>query len=122
MLYSLTFTINVLPITLNEALSKSWRKRHTSFELIHNLVHLKSRDKKPLEPIKKAHISLTRYSSGTLDRDNMFFTFKPVIDGLVMAGVIIDDGFDQVKELTPIQIKSKRKEARIEVLVQELEP
>jgi Holliday junction resolvase RusA-like endonuclease len=121
MLYSLTFTINVLPITLNKALRGSWKKWHGNFDVIQKIIHLKTIKTRPKVPIQKAHITLTRYSAGTLDRDNMFFTFKPVIDGLVNAGVIIDDGFNQVKELTPIQIKSKRKEARIEVHVQELE-
>jgi hypothetical protein len=50
----------------------------------------------------------------------MYFTFKPVIDALVVSGVIEDDGFDMVKELYPHQVKSKRIDARIEVLVEEL--
>jgi hypothetical protein len=118
--YSLTFTIDVLPITLNKALRGSWRKWHGNFDVIQKIIHLKTLKTRPKAPIKKASVKIVRYSSCTLDRDNMYFTFKPVIDGLVNAGIIIDDGFDQVKELYPVQVKSKRKDARIEVTVQEL--
>jgi hypothetical protein len=119
--FSLSFTLSVLPLTLNEMMGKHWRTRHSNFDLIHNLIAVVTRRKKPAEPIKKARITVTRYSSGTLDRDNMYFTFKPIIDGLVMAGIIIDDGFDQVKELNPIQVKIKRNEPKkVDVLVEEL--
>jgi Holliday junction resolvase RusA-like endonuclease len=120
--YSLQFTLLELPMTLNEVMGAYWRKRSENFKKIHRLVHLHSVNKCPLSPIKKARITLTRFSSGTLDRDNMYFTFKPIVDGLVKAGVIEDDGFDQVKELYPHQVKIKRKEqSKVEVLVEEIE-
>lgn len=120
--YSFSFTLLEMPLTLNEVMGKYWRTRQKNFKEIHRLVHLHSVNNRPQNPIQKARITLTRYSSGTLDRDNMYFTFKPIVDGLVRAGVIIDDGFDQVKELHPHQVKIKRTEQRkIEVLVEEIE-
>lgn len=119
--FSLKFTLETMPITLNAVLGGKWRARYKNFKLIHNLIHYKVRLEKPAKPIQKAKVTIWRYSSGTLDRDNMFFTFKPIVDGLVEAGVIQDDGFDQVKELYPHQIKIKRTEKpRVEVLVEEI--
>lgn len=108
--FSLTFELTIMPITLNEVISSRWKDRHSNFKAVKQLIHLLTLKTKPKKPIQKARVRLTRYSSGTLDRDNMYFTFKPIIDGLVNAGIIIDDGFDQVKELYPEQVKIKRKE------------
>lgn len=119
--FSLKFEISLMPLTLNQIMGKHWRSRHTNFKTIHKIIQAITHNKKPLKPVQKAKVTIWRYSSGTLDRDNMFFTFKPIVDGLVEAGVIQDDGFDQVKELYPYQIKIKRTEKpRVEVLVEEI--
>lgn len=110
-----------MPLTLNQLMGKHWRSRHSSFKTIHKLIHLLTIKSRPEKPISSARVSIWRHSSGTLDRDNLYFTFKPIIDGLVEAGVILDDGFDMVKELYPHQVKISRKEAKkVVVLVEEL--
>lgn len=42
-------------------------------------------------PLKKAKVTLTRYSSGTPDFDGLVGSFKHVLDALVGAGLLIDD-------------------------------
>lgn len=119
--FKLSFTLFEMPLTLNEVMGKSWRSRHENFKRIKKAIYLHSVGKLPPQPIKKARVSFIRYSSGTLDRDNLYFTFKSIIDGLVQSGVILDDGFEMVKELYPAQVKIKRTEKKkIEVTVEEL--
>ncbi len=47
-------------------------------------------------PLKKAKLTLTRFSSIKPDFDNRVISFKPIIDGLVLAGVIEDDNEDVI--------------------------
>ena len=43
-------------------------------------------------PLEKAHLVCIRYSSGKApDQDNLRYSFKPILDGLVRAGVLLDD-------------------------------
>lgn len=119
--YRLEFEIALLPLTLNQLMGEHWRTRHKNFEQVHTLVHHACSRSIPKKPIEKARVSLWRHSSGELDRDNLYFTFKPIIDGLVRSGVIMDDGFNQVRELYPHQVKIKRGAPRkVVVLVEEL--
>lgn len=119
--YRLSFTLHEVPLTLNEMMGKHWRSRHNSFSLIHKLIYLQTLKYKPETPIERARVAITRYSSGTLDRDNAYFTAKPVLDGLVECGIIKDDGFNQVKFLEVNQVKIKRNEKRkLEVSLEEI--
>jgi hypothetical protein len=46
---------------------------------------------KPRQPLQKATITLTRFSSNEPDFEGLVSSFKPVLDGLIEAGVILDD-------------------------------
>jgi hypothetical protein len=121
--YSTVFEVLTMPLTLNEVMAKHWRFRHKNFEAIkeeiaHNLIVLK----RPLKPLEKASIEIERHSSGTLDRDNAYFTAKPVLDALVREGILLDDGFEMIKRITIDQIKIKRGEQkRLIITVREIE-
>lgn len=120
-MYSADFTISTMPPTLNEIMSKGWRYRHNLFSKVHTEVRLLTMSKRPARPLQCVQVSLWRYSSGTLDRDNLYITFKPILDGLKECGVIRDDTFDIVRHLYPHQVKIKRGEPkRVRVLVEEL--
>jgi Holliday junction resolvase RusA-like endonuclease len=111
--YSLTFEVFTMPLTLNEVMSKHWRTRHKNFETIKSeIAGSILQFKRPAAPLKKAQIYICRYSSGTLDRDNAYFTAKPILDALVREGVLEDDGFDMVKRIDVHQVKIKRGEQR----------
>lgn len=47
--------------------------------------------RRPPEPLKKAKLVLTRFSSVAPDFDGLVSGFKHIIDGLVLAKVIRDD-------------------------------
>jgi Holliday junction resolvase RusA-like endonuclease len=46
---------------------------------------------KPNEPLKKAQLTLIRYSSMVSDYDNLVSSFKRVIDALKNIGILADD-------------------------------
>lgn len=53
----------------------------------------------PQKPLEKAKVILTRHtsiSSSQMDADNLAISFKPIMDGLVEAGVLIDDNMDVI--------------------------
>ena len=52
---------------------------------------------KPAEPLQRSAIHLIRYSSVEPDPDNLAASFKPVIDGLREAGVIVNDRSENVE-------------------------
>lgn len=118
--YRLEFTLSTIPLTFNQLISKGWRARFGNFSKIKKEIHLLTLKTKPKKPLNKARVKLVRYSPGTLDRDNSFATFKPILDGLVECGVLVDDGFEMVNRIEIIQVKCKQAERKIEVIVEEV--
>ena len=106
--YSITFEVHTMPLTLNEVMGKHWRARHTNFEKVKSEIGARLTGLKPKTPLKSISVKILRMSSGTLDPDNLYFTCKPVLDALVREGVMIDDGFENIKKLSPTQVKIKR--------------
>lgn len=68
----------------------------------------------------KAKLTLTRYSSKEPDFDGLCSSFKNVIDGLVEAGVIIDDKMSVIGQPTYAWVKCPPKKGKIKVVVEEL--
>ncbi len=62
-------------------MKKEWRQR----------VCLKAVPFAPMVPLEKAEIECIRYTSHSMDYDNLVASFKALIDGLKDAGIIIDD-------------------------------
>jgi len=91
MKYTLKVELLGLPKTINRvgrthwaikaAEAKKWR-REVSFSVI---------SQRPKEPLKKASLTLTRYSSFCPDFDNLVSSFKGCIDGLKDGQIIKDD-------------------------------
>jgi hypothetical protein len=108
--YSTTFTVYTMPLTLNQVMSRHWRVRHANFSKIH--AEVARQVVPPPSPLKRIRVEIDRYSSGSLDRDNAYFTFKPILDALVSIGVLEDDGWENVDQPHIYQIKTKRKETR----------
>ncbi len=73
------------------------------------------------EPLKKARIVFTRYSSREPDSDNLAISFKAIRDGLVQAGVIIDDKPSVLEAIYKWQ-KASPKQGRITIEVYEVTP
>lgn len=110
----------VLPIhTLlspNVTRDRHWiyRKRHT------DAVAWQVRDaigRKPPTPMDPAVVKITRFAPRHFDRDNLYASCKAVIDALKTNGIIVDDSAKHI-DLTVTQEKCKRKDARVEVIVE----
>ena len=78
----------------NSAAALGWRVRHAERKAwkgrVSNAVLCKL-GRWPSTPLDRARVTLTRCSSVEPDADNLASSFKFILDGLVMAGVIADD-------------------------------
>ena len=74
--------------------------------------------KAPQEPLKKARVTVTRFSSKAPDTDNLFASLKPVVDALKTNKFIEDDSPEHVA-LKAAWEKAKRYEKRITILIEE---
>ncbi len=90
MKYRLEFEMQGLPKNPNgshghwtaaASIRKKWRKGSFAMAL----------SKKQAKPLDKCSVECIRYSSRASDFDNLVASFKPVIDGLIDAGIIVDD-------------------------------
>lgn len=50
----------------------------------------------PKDPLKKAMVTITRFSARQPDPDNNYASLKPVLDGLVVNGILADDSGDHI--------------------------
>ena len=91
--YYLNFEVPGLPKTANKQLRSHWRDAHAESLVWHKEVWFATRGKLPQKPLKKAKLILTRVSARSPDSDGLVSSFKYVIDGLVKAGVLVDDGY-----------------------------
>lgn len=79
------------------------------------------------EPIKRARVTIVRFSVGRLDQDNLYGGCKALIDCLVSPtkknphglGLIHNDD-PEVCEIKVFGAKSSRRDQRTEVLIEEL--
>lgn len=71
---------------------------------------------RPESPLEKCHAVITRYGVGMVDFDNMVTSNKPIVDGLVDAGVMVDDSAEYFSA-EYLFCKCKRGAERIEIKV-----
>ncbi len=79
---------NLVAAHLNSEINKS-RAMFSSFFLVTSML-----------PMKKAKLTLTRHSSSEPDFDGLASSFKHVIDGIVQAGVIVNDKMSVIGQPT----------------------
>ncbi len=70
------------------------------------------------EPLKKAHLTLTRHSSIRPDSDGLVSSFKHVIDGLVDTKIIVDDDYKTIGMPTYLWEKAPAKKGYITIKVE----
>lgn len=74
---------------------------------------------KPKEPLHKAKLILTRYSSKEPDFDGLVSSFKHVIDALVEGGIILDDKMSVIGQPDYRWTLASRNEGYIRIQVEE---
>lgn len=75
---------------------------------------------KPKWPLKKAKLTLIRYSSVCPDSDGLVSGFKHIIDGLVIGRVLVNDKFENIGMPTYLWEKAAPRGGRIRVIVEEV--
>lgn len=76
---------------------------------------------KPPAPLKRAFLTLVRYSSTSPDPDGLVSGFKAIVDGLVRCGVLADDKFTNIGMPVYLWEKVPRGEGRVRIVVHEIE-
>lgn len=111
-----------LPKLPNETLYRHWRVKQTEAKKWKGLVvnAVRFEQNLPAIPFKLAKVSLTRFSAREPDCDNLAASFKHVLDGLVEAGVIIDDKPSYIGQPIFLWQKAKQREGKIKVVVEEI--
>lgn len=95
MTFKTSFVIEGLPKTYNSIGRQHWSVKAKEARLWIGLVRVSLKDI-PSIPFKKAKLTLTRFSTSRPDPDGLASSFKHVIDGLVRAGVIENDKFENI--------------------------
>lgn len=121
-LYSLEFELLGLPRMTNSSGRKSthWRVLKKESDAWKLRVHQRVKHMRPLVPLKRAKLTLTRCSSVSPDSDGLVSGFKHVIDGLVIAGVLENDKFVNIGMPTYLWRKVPAGKGMIRVVVEEV--
>lgn len=118
-MYRLEFLLNFLPRTTNSN-TGHWTTRNKRARAIKSSVIRKAIVLgRPAEPLKKAHLSLYRYSSVECDFDGLVSSFKHIIDGLVQAEVIVDDKASVIGRPHYEWVKTSPGKGMVRVVVEE---
>jgi hypothetical protein len=117
--YKRTEKINALPSLMNKS-GHHWAVVEKARKQWHKWVDQAFMIGKPSKPISHCKLSLVRATANVCDYDNLVISFKPVVDGLVKAGIIADDDFQTVVDRHYSFLKVPRKEAHILITVEEL--
>lgn len=118
--YELELEIPELPKTINQLLYTHWAVKNSHAKTWKTLILYATVGKRPLEPLTKARLTLTRCSAKEPDFDGLVSSFKHVVDALIFSKIIIDDSTKHVGIPTYVWEKAKPKEGKIRIKVEEL--
>lgn len=119
MAYRLKIELEGLPRMSNLGNKSHWRYAHAEAMRWQTAVVSKVGIFKPLKPLKKAKLTLIRFSAVAPDYDGLVRGFKCVVDGLVRAGVLEDDKLENTGQWNCHWEKTSRAHGRILILVDE---
>jgi hypothetical protein len=116
--YRLEFHLPGLPPTPNHR--QHWYVKAKSNREWRGAACLAAKAQKPARPLERAKVTYIRRSSRPLDADNLTASFKPVQDGLVDAGVLANDKWENIGFPTYLWEKAPMKQGGITVIVEEV--
>ncbi len=121
MSYKLFLQFDQLPKSLNKKLRSNRFKNHNENLTWDLMVEHQVQNKKPIEPLIKAHVSILRHSHRTLDYDGLVGSMKPVVDALVSARIIADDSWNVLGRWDVSQkFRPKKDGDLLEIIIQEM--
>jgi Holliday junction resolvase RusA-like endonuclease len=122
--YHIKFEMQGLPETTNKVRRHGhWSKTHKSRKMWKAMVPLCMLEfghRKPRQPLTRAKLVLTRYSSVRPDFEGLVSTFKGILDGLVECGVLIDDNMGVIGQPEYHWVKAPAGKGKISIEVQEV--
>lgn len=121
--YRLEIEIMGLPKRINQTSGSHWSVRHREAQKWHKRLQgkmLLTRQQRPPLPLKKAKLTLIRYSSRAPDADGTVSSFKHIIDALVKEAIIIDDNYTVIGMPTYGWVKISPKQGKIKIIVEEV--
>lgn len=119
--YRLDIELLGLPRRFNEGQGSHWTVRHREAQKWHKRLIGKmivARASPPLEPLKKASLTLIRYSSRAPDYDGLVQSFKPVVDALKKCLIIADDSMVVIGRPDYRWEKAPHREGKIRIIVE----
>lgn len=114
------FSVAGLPKMSNQLLHAGWRVSIGNTNTWKRKVWKACWHLAPAKPLEKAKLTLIRCSSTRPDSDGLVSGFKPCIDGLVEAKILINDSFEVIGMPTYDWQQAKRNGGRIIIKVEEL--
>lgn len=118
--YKISFFIPGLPRTTNSGGRAHWAMKAKEARFWKNCVHLVTVGKRPESPLKKARLTLVRYSSAECDFDGLVSSFKHVIDGLKDSGIIENDKQANLPDPKYLWEKAPPKKGQVFIAVEEI--
>lgn len=118
MTYALFLKLEGLPKNANARMH--WRARATENKRWETVVFLTTRGKLPDAPLLRAKLTCVRHSSVPTDADNIVAGFKPILDGLVTAGVLENDKWANIGMPDYRWEKCPPKKGHVTVTVEEI--
>jgi Holliday junction resolvase RusA-like endonuclease len=119
MSYTLTIELPIYATDSNKILRGNKFAHSATRQKIKSEIYHLVRWQLPPKPLEKFTITVTRYSSRSIDWDNLVASFKSHIDGLVNAGVLAGDSWRYIRQINTNQVISKEK--KLIITVEEVE-
>jgi hypothetical protein len=119
--YRLYFELEGLPAMANIKSGKShWRHAHKEATRWQHLVWAAVSNKRPIAPLQRVRLTLTRFSSVEPDYDGLTRGFKSIVDGLVKAGVLANDKLSNTGAWNCYWHKAPRGKGKVLIIVEEM--
>lgn len=121
MTYVIEVEIIGLPHTQNALGRRNYQVKAREARKWIDAVIMATNGMKPHKPLVKAKLTLTRFSSVCPDFDGLCSSFKHPVDGLIKAGIIIDDKMSVIGQPNYKWEKAAPKKGRIKIKVESVE-
>lgn len=118
MKYVFEFELPGLPKTSNVGLYTHWAKKLVEAKKWKRLVMEATHRFKPAQPLTSAALTLTRMSSSAPDFDGLVSSFKHIVDGLVVGGILIDDNMSTIGAPTYLWEKCSPKAGKVKIRIE----
>lgn len=118
--YEICFRVPGQPETLNVMLRMNTFKRRKIKAEWEKMVWLLVRNQIPKEPLRKAFITFKLYRSRFMDWDGAVGSMKPIMDGIVKAGILKDDSYKITGPWDVTQHKCKPGEEMVECRIKQI--